>query len=63
MATFGRTAAQDVIWARLNVIREIGGGTLYSPEEGGYGDDELQEEWDELLAEYAEIHTENNTFG
>ena len=65
MATFGRTAAQDVIWVRLNAIREIGDKGLYGPEDGGYDDDEgeLSEEWDELVAEYARIHTENGTKG
>ena len=63
MATFGRTAAQNVIWLRFNAIREIGDMGLLSPTEGEYGDDELAEEWDELVVAYREIHTENGTRG
>lgn len=63
MASFGRTERQNQIWIRLNAIREIGDKGLLDPTYGEYGDDELGEEWVELVAEYAEIHTENNTFG
>lgn len=71
MATFGRTARQEAIWVRLNVIRE-----LYSPGDGlrdpdnstleDYTAEEiavLQVEWDALIAEYAAIHTANDTLG
>ncbi len=65
MATFGRTAAQNVMWLRFNAIREIGDMGLLSPTEGEYDDEEgeLSEEWDELVIEYREIHTDNGTFG
>ena len=65
MATFGRTAAQDVMWVELNDIRNTVDAGLLGPEDGDYedGEGELQEEWEELIVEYREIHTDNGTFG
>jgi len=71
MATFGRTAAQDVIWDRLNTIRNMytQPGALLEPDEGlsdGMDQDDiddLQDEWDDLLVDYADIHEANGTFG
>jgi len=63
MATFGRTIRQNAMGLRFNAIREIGDMGLLSPTEGEYGDDELAEEWDELVVGYREIHTENGTIG
>ena len=66
MASFGRTAAQDVIWVSLNDIRATVDKGLLSPDDGDYeGDDlvALQAEWDALVAEYVAIHTANETKG
>lgn len=63
MTSFGRTTRQDVIWSEFNAIRAIGGYDLLSPEDGGYETDGLQDDWDDLAEEYAEIHTANDTIG
>ncbi len=65
MASFGRTAAQDVIWVQLNGIRATVDAGLLGPDDGGYNGDEgeLQEAWEEYIVEYNEIHTENDTKG
>lgn len=68
MAEFGRTARQNVIWTRLNAIRNMYDqpGSLQAPEDGMPDDDDviaLQAEFVALLTEYAEIHTANSTFG
>ena len=72
MATFGRTAAQDVIWERLNAIKNLYAqpGNLQEPDDGlvgaGYTQDEiddLQDEWDDIVETYADAHEANDTFG
>ena len=70
MATFGRTPRQDTIWEELNAIREYYPGLL-DPTEGGYVQEEdddpelvdLQDDWDDLVEEYEEIHVVNATKG
>ena len=67
MASFGRTVRQDVIWGEFNVIRGVIDKGLLSPEDGLEALDPLialhQPTWDALVAEYAAIHTANETFG
>ena len=71
MTEFGRTARQDVLWDGFQDIRDIVDKGLLSPEEGEYepveeGDpeaDDLQDDWDDLVEEYEEIHTDNETKG
>jgi len=69
MANFGRTARQSEIWNEFDAIRVIVDMGLLCPDDGCYSErcpedeGELQEEWDELVEEYVEIHTENGTFG
>ena len=70
MASFGRTAAQDVIWGDLNAIRAIVGAGLldptdgeYVPEAGGTSLEDLQDDWDDLVEDYTDIHSDNETFG
>ena len=68
MAEFGRTDRQDVIWGELNAIRAIVDKGLLSPEDGEYdGTDpepvDLQDDWNDLVEEYDDIHTDNETFG
>ena len=68
MATFGRTARQDVLWGEFNGIRDIVDKGLLGPEEGEYdGLDpepaDLIDEWNDLVEEYADIHADNETFG
>jgi len=68
MASFGRTARQDVIWGLLNAIRDTVDAGLLGPDDGEYDGidpdpDDLQAEWDALIDEYAAIHAANETFG
>ena len=64
MASFGRTARQDVIWVLFNDIRVIVDEGLLDPDEGEYEDDgSLQAEWDALETEYDAIHAANDTKG
>ncbi len=68
MASFGRTARQNVIWTRLNAIRAMYDqpGNLQEPEDGMPDDDDviaLQAEYVALVAEYLAIHVANSTFG
>ncbi len=63
MASFGRSARQNVIWDELQDIRDIGGGSLYSPEDGDYETNGLQVDYDALVAEYIAIHVANDTKG
>ena len=66
MASFGRTARQDVIWGLLNAIRDTVDAGLLGPDDGDYdGDDAvaLEAAWVALVAEYAAIHAANETFG
>ena len=70
MATFGRTARQDVIWGELNAIRAtVDAGLLdptqgeYVPEEGGRTLEDLQDDWNDLVEEYQDAHSDNDTFG
>jgi hypothetical protein len=66
MATFGRTARQDVLWDEFNDIRATVDKGLLSPDDAEYdGDDAvaLQTRWDEVVTEYEAIHETNSTFG
>ena len=67
MASFGRSDRQDAIWSLLNAIRGAIDMGLLSPEDGLEALDPLialhQPTWDALVAEYAAIHTANDTFG
>ena len=68
MATFGRTARQDVLWGLFNAIREIVGAGLLDPTQGEYDGadpslEDLQDDWDDLVEEYEDIHSDNETFG
>lgn len=68
MASFGRTVRQNVIWTRLNTIRNMYDqpGNLQAPEDGMPDDDDvvaLQAEYVALAAEYLAIHVANSTFG
>ena len=66
MASFGRTARQDVIWGLLNAIRGTVDAGLLGPDDGDYDGDDLvalEATWVALIAEYAAIHTANDTFG
>ncbi len=70
MATFGRTAAQDVIWGELNAIRAtVDAGLLdptdgeYVPEAGEESLEDIQDRWDDFVADYADDHADNDTFG
>lgn len=65
MATFGRSARQNIIWGLLGDIRVTVGAGLRSPDEEGYDEDdgELQAEWEELQTEYKAIHAANETKG
>jgi len=35
----------------------------YVPEEGGRTLEDLQDDWDDLVEEYQDAHTDNDTFG
>ena len=68
MLTFGRTARQDVIWGLFNAIRAIVDKGLLSPEDGEYDGadpslEDLQDDWNDLIEEYADIHSDQDTFG
>ena len=71
MATFGRTTRQGVIWDLLQDIRDEVDEGLRGPEEavdyveyeGGPELVDLISDWDDLVEEYGEIHTENDTKG
>ena len=68
MPTFGRTARQDILWGEFNAIREIVGAGLLDPTQGEYdGTDptleDLQDDWNDLVEEYEDIHSDNETFG
>ena len=68
MTTFGRTARQDVLWGEFNAIRAVVDRGLLDPTQGEYdGTDptleDLQDDWDDLVEEYADIHSDQNTFG
>ena len=67
MASFGRTARQDVLWVLFNDIRDIIDEGLRAPEdaENYEGGDEvaLQVLWDAYDVEYTAIHTANGTKG
>jgi len=68
MATFGRTARQDVLWHEFCAIRAIVDKGLLSPEDGEYdgtdpAPEDLQDDWDDLVEEYEDIHSDNDTFG
>lgn len=70
MTDFGRTARQNVIWDEFQDIRdEIDEGLLspadssYEEYEGGPELTDLIDDWDDLIEEYEEIHTENETKG
>lgn len=70
MASFGRTARQDVLWGEFNAIREIVGAGLLDPTQGEYVPDEgersladLQDDWNDLVEEYQDLHSDNDTFG
>ncbi len=68
MATFGRTARQDVLWGEFNAIRAIVDKGLLDPTQGEYdgtdpAPEDLQDDWDDLVEEYGDIHSDQNTFG
>ena len=71
MALISRTARQNEIWDEFQAIRNIVEYGLLDPTAGGYepeeeGDpeaDDLQNDWDDLVEEYEDIHTENDTKG
>ena len=66
MASFGRSDRQEVIWGLLNAIRGTVDAGLLGPDDGEYdGDDAvaLEATWVALVAEYAAVHTANETFG
>ena len=66
MASFGRTARQDVLWGEFNAIRDTVDAGLLGPEDAEYDGADvvaLTAAWDALVVEYAAIHTANETFG
>ena len=70
MTSFGRSARQNVIWDEFQAIRDEVGEGLRSPEDSSYmeyeGGPELEDmidDWNDLVNEYEEIHTENETKG
>ena len=71
MAEFGRTQEQDDMWEDLNEIRQQyeSEGCLLTPTEGMADttdpDDleDMQDTYDDLLADYADAHSDNDTFG
>ena len=68
MTTFGRTDRQDVLWGEFNAIRAVVDKGLLDPTQGEYDGadpslEDLQDDWDDLVEEYEDIHSDNETFG
>ena len=71
MVEISRTDRQNEIWDEFQAIRNIVDYGLLDPTAGGYepedeGDpeaDDLQDAWNDLVEEYGDIHTDNETKG